>query len=327
MKLESLLTQKDRVAGLKDKYEQIYAESDVWLYKKSHGVHSVILNAMAGDLKGGRYLDLGCGAGRLAIMASHLAERALGVDFSAAAIDLARLCAQASGRKNIEFQVGDLVRFCDGYAEPFDVVSMVGVLEHVPDPQDTLARVAGLLKPGGLLVVSCPNFVNFRGATYMTLLSLFDLPMSLADLWQIDREHIAAWCPAAGLRLTKTLGAIYRFAWGDKSAADMQKRVPLAVRDKGLPMPVDYPAYNRWLDRMTGFNQELLDWLRGQGVLKPIVKPVQIAVAPDADLPDGLREKITLYLEEDITSDPYWCETPPWSTLGGEGVYLLRKPA
>ncbi len=326
MKLDSLLTQKDRVAGLKDKYEEIYGQSDVWLYKKSHGVHSVILGAIKQELAGSRYLDLGCGAGRLPIMCSFLAKEVVGVDFSQNAIELATLCARVAGAGKVRFLVNDLDEFCRdcGPAE-FQVISLLGVLEHTSRPQETLDKVSRLLAPGGLLVVSCPNFVNFRGATYMTLLTLLDLPMSLADLWQIDVGDIRAWSPSAGLRLEKTLGAIYNFAFSQKAAADMQKRVPLAVRDKKLDIDINYQAYNEWLDKMAGFNQEYLEWLAQRGVLRKISKPVEIQVAKDLDIPGDLLEKVSQYLEEDITSDPYYCEEPPFCYFGGEGIYLLRK--
>jgi len=39
----------------------------------------------------------------------------------------------------------------------FDLVSLCEVLEHVSAPQDTLAEVLGLVKPGGLLFITVPN--------------------------------------------------------------------------------------------------------------------------------------------------------------------------
>jgi SAM-dependent methyltransferase len=48
--------------------------------------------------------------------------------------------------------------------EFFDVVTMWHVLEHVPDPRETLGELRRILKPNGLLVVEVPDSasVTFR---------------------------------------------------------------------------------------------------------------------------------------------------------------------
>jgi SAM-dependent methyltransferase len=44
----------------------------------------------------------------------------------------------------------------------FDVVTLWHVLEHLPDPRETLREVNRILKDDGLLVVSTPNFDSFQ---------------------------------------------------------------------------------------------------------------------------------------------------------------------
>jgi SAM-dependent methyltransferase len=40
----------------------------------------------------------------------------------------------------------------------FDVVTMMHVIEHVPDPTDTLNEIFRILKPGGMLVMETPRY-------------------------------------------------------------------------------------------------------------------------------------------------------------------------
>jgi 2-polyprenyl-6-hydroxyphenyl methylase/3-demethylubiquinone-9 3-methyltransferase len=324
-KIKPIQLNEDKKVDLHVKYEEIYRDSDVWLYTKSHGVHSAILGQIKDYLLSKKVLDVGCGAGRLTIMCAHFAKEATGFDFSESAIKLARLCASCTKTNNVEFFVSDINEFCEQASRKYDVITMAGVLEHIQEPVTTLRAVAELLDKDGILVVSCPNFINFRGFSYMTLLTLFGLPMSLADLQQIDVKDIRAWAKNVGLKLEKTLGAIYKFGWAEKASKDMIKRVPLAIKDKNLGIEVDFEAYNTWLDRIVEFNEEYLNWLKQQGILKLIERSVKINVERDENIDSVLWEKVKQYLDEDIKSDPYYSDTPPFCYMGGEGIYLLKN--
>jgi 2-polyprenyl-3-methyl-5-hydroxy-6-metoxy-1,4-benzoquinol methylase len=53
-------------------------------------------------------------------------------------------------------QSGDVAGTLEGFA-PADVIAMWHVLEHLPDPQVTLAAAASRLRPVGILVLATPN--------------------------------------------------------------------------------------------------------------------------------------------------------------------------
>jgi len=324
-KIRPIQLKKDKKVDLQIKYEEIYRDSDVWLYTKSNGLHSVVLKQINDYLPNKRVLDIGCGAGRLTIMCAHFAKEATGFDFSKSAIKLARLCASCTKTNNIKFLVSNISEFCQQASKKYDVITMIGVLEHVQEPVVILKDVTGLLDKDGILIIACPNFINFRGFSYMTLLTLFGFPMSLADLRQIDVKDIKTWSKNVGLKLERTCGAIYKFGWAGKASKDMIKRVLLAIKDKNLKIELDLKAYNTWLDRMVGFNEEYLNWLKQQGVLKSIERPIKIKVKRDKNIDSVLWEKIKRYLAEDIKSDPYYSDTPPFCYMGGEGIYLLKK--
>jgi ubiquinone biosynthesis O-methyltransferase len=324
-KIKSLLTEKEKSRQIRAKYEEIYSDSETWLYEKSHGVHSVVLSQIKQELAGKKYLDVGCGAGRLALMCAHFADQVTAIDFSEKAIFLASLNASCLGLNNIELQGISIEEFCNTQAEIYDVVTMIGVLEHVENPLGTLQAVNTLLPDQGILVVSCPNFINFRGFTYMTLLTLFDLPMSLADLRQIDYQDISAWAASSGFKLLKTVGAIYQFGWGEKAYKDMVRRVPLAIKDKKKQLDPDHDRYNTWLRRMLDCNAQYVEWLEDNGIIKRIERQVELKMERKVAIVDSLWEKLSRYIQEDITSDPYYTDMAPFCYMGGEAIYILKK--
>ena len=100
------------------------------------------------DLKGKLVLDVGCGMGRFAEVATRWGARVVGVDLSAAAEVAAKNLA---GRKFVVFQA-DV--FALPFApESFDVIYSIGVLHHTPDCEAAVKALDKYLKPGGLLVV------------------------------------------------------------------------------------------------------------------------------------------------------------------------------
>lgn len=324
-KIKPISLEQDKKGKMQAKYAEIYRDSDVWLYTKSHGVHSVILEQIKDYLPNKRVLDVGCGAGRLAIMCAHFARSVDAFDFSEMAISLAQKNAKCSGTENVNFFVSDIESFSLRSRERYDLITLVGVLEHVNDPASTIKKLNSLMKNEGILVVSCPNFINFRGYTYMTLLTLFDLPMSLADLRQIDYRDIKKWSREASFELQKIIGAIYRFAWDEKSADDMTKRVRLAIRDKQLPIEINYEAYDSWLRSRIGSNRMYLDYLEREGILKKISCSVKIQFNEVEGIDENLWRKLNEYLHENIESDPYYCDVEPFCYQGGEGIYFLKK--
>ena len=106
------------------------------------------LELVAGHVGQGRLLDVGAGYGYLAdAAASTFAERWV-VEMSAAA------ARQVSPAHRVV--VGDIesVELPQRY---FDVVSLQDCLEHLPEPGRALAKIRGVLRPGGALFAVTPN--------------------------------------------------------------------------------------------------------------------------------------------------------------------------
>ena len=94
------------------------------------------------------WLDVGCGDGALVMTAAEFGFDAVGLDCRKETVQR----ITALGYKAIE---GDFLNL--SIAESFDVVSMADVLEHLPFPVPALRKAHEILKPTGVLHVSCPN--------------------------------------------------------------------------------------------------------------------------------------------------------------------------
>jgi SAM-dependent methyltransferase len=113
----------------------------------------------AGIVAGMRVLDLGSGVGDVALLAAELVGPAgaiVGVDLDPGALAVANERAAAGGLSNVSFVAGDL-RAVE-LAGDFDAVIGRLVLMYVPDPAGALRRLAGLLRPGGVIALQEFNF-------------------------------------------------------------------------------------------------------------------------------------------------------------------------
>ncbi len=108
----------------------------------------------AGLRSGMRVLDIGCGVGDVSFLASDLVGESgsvFGIDRSPEAVRMARRRALEQDRRNVHFDVAE----ADDVAPPHQFDAAIGrfVLMYQSDPVATLRRVAGYVRPGGIIAL------------------------------------------------------------------------------------------------------------------------------------------------------------------------------
>jgi 2-polyprenyl-3-methyl-5-hydroxy-6-metoxy-1,4-benzoquinol methylase len=127
--------------------------------------------------------------------------------------NLAATC-RAKGIETIELPI-EQVEF--SAADRFDVVVSFEVVEHLFCPRDFVAHIGRVLRPGGLLILSCPNG---QGFDVQTLKAVSDT---------VDHEHLNYFNPASLSGLLERTGyeVIDSFTPG-KMDADLVRNKALA---------------------------------------------------------------------------------------------------
>ena len=120
--------------------------SYVWRFGQDRRLD--LINQYA-PLKDKRILDVGCGLGTYVRKMRFFSPDVYGVD-----IDAERVAKATQDLPNIQVSPAETLPFGDGY---FDVILSHEVIEHLDDDAQAVREAYRCLKPGGRLVVFCPN--------------------------------------------------------------------------------------------------------------------------------------------------------------------------
>lgn len=166
-------------------------------------------------MRPGRLLDVGCGGGVLGESFRRRGWKVYGVDPSPHA------CAGAAQR-GLEVHCGEL-HDVPWPPASFDAIVFNHSLEHLDDPAEALRGARSLLRDGGILTVSVPNFGCWQRRAFGGRWFQLDLPRHLQHF---DRSTLT--------RLVGEAGFTVRAARTHSMLA-------------GLPGSVQYALFGRWV--------------------------------------------------------------------------------
>jgi len=126
-------------------------EQKYWWFVGLRKIIKVLLDLSGGVGREMRVLDVGCGTGALLNELSAKADYVVGLDNSSEALDFCRL----RGHENLVKADGAFLPFGD---EEFDLVTAIGVIEHISDDSRFLSELQRVLKKNGRLILMTSSF-------------------------------------------------------------------------------------------------------------------------------------------------------------------------
>ena len=163
------------------------------------------------SLSGKRVLDVGCGGGILTESLAAQGANVMGIDAAEAPISVAKLHRYESNIQ-VEYALTTIEELEATSPEPFDVITCLEMLEHVPDPRSVVASCRSLLKNDGHLFLSTINrnpksyLFAIVGAEYI----LNMLPKGTHDYDKlITPAELSGFCRSADLRVEDLTGMTY----------------------------------------------------------------------------------------------------------------------
>lgn len=185
---------------LKEVYNEVYVQGKEIFH--SHLpldlIYSEVYKSVQNHVNKKRILDLGCGDGDFLIKYMTLEEPAeiCGYDYSETGINKAQENEVTKERKiyfrqvsfeDLKFEIEEDLSLDK---ESFDVITSIGVIEHLDNPELLFYVANKLLKSGGCFVLEHPNFLNVRGIIWKALEVFVGAIMSKTDKQMILPDKI-----------------------------------------------------------------------------------------------------------------------------------------
>lgn len=166
-------------------WQAIYEQTDIFgvIYQHRHRLALDWVQRL-GLAPGSRVLEVGCGAGLLAVAMATSGFNVVATDSTQAMLELARANAERAG-VHVSLAKLDVHRLVD-VAQGYDLVVALGVIPWLHSPEIALAEMSRVLRPGGHVIVSADNSARLQ-SLIDPLLSPQLVPARKAAKWILQR--------------------------------------------------------------------------------------------------------------------------------------------
>lgn len=166
-----------------------------------------------------RVLDVGCGWG-------VTLERLERKGFSTVGLDVSRQALERLDRADRDLVEADITQPLPPSAPRFDAVLLLDVLEHLDDDRGAVARLAPLVRPGGVLIASVPA-----------------LPELFGEFDELQGHRRRYTMPMVEALVNDAAWSSRTFWWGSWSLALLRRQRTRPKRANGEPPAATYLRY------------------------------------------------------------------------------------
>lgn len=163
-----------------------YSYPSYWLDRDyEHGSEAIALHRLLATRQFTSAADIGGGYGRLVPVLTRFAQKISLIEPSIKQRQLAKKLVPTFPKLSI---LPGTAQKTSLRPNTFDLVTLIRVMHHLPDPQPALVEIHRLLKPGGVLVLEFANSSHFK-ARLKSYLS--GRPISIYPLERRSQDNIA----------------------------------------------------------------------------------------------------------------------------------------
>jgi len=141
-----------------NQYERGYDYTQYWNNRDyENAAERIAIRRLLGTRHFRHAADIGGGFGRLCLLLSEYAEKVTLAEPALSQLEAAKDVLKGTDVEQIQMQADDL-KFDDG---SLDLITMVRVMHHIPEPSEEFAEIARVLADDGVAIIEVANYGHF----------------------------------------------------------------------------------------------------------------------------------------------------------------------